>query len=129
MSNVATKGTGIPTALTVGQPKGLLYPVVITFDTTGADLTVFASTDAQKFVAVMGMKYAEASAHNLIWKSGSNTLVTEEKPANTIVDARIGRPLFICNKGESLILQCGTAAISSMLMYILEIGRLDLRNL
>lgn len=129
MANTATALTPIRVRMRAGQAKSLVTPVVVVFDTADSDLTVFTPA-AERYAAVMGMRYAEASAHGLVWKSPSaTTLLTEERAVNTVVDHRIGRPIVIGQAGSALIMRCTTAVIGSALLYIAEFNIIDLTSL
>ena len=128
MANVATAKTPIRVQLKNGAPSSMLVPVLVTFDTLGEDLTVFTPV-AGRYGAVLGMKYSEASAHGLIWKSGTDVYLTEENPVSTRVNERIGRPIFVGAAGEVIRLQCTTAVISSMLLYCAEFNIIQMLDL
>jgi len=120
MANTATALTAVPMGWGHTGTGGLVVPIVVTFDTVGVDLTVY-DTPTNVYCAIVGMQYGEASAHNLIIKSGSQTLVTLEMPVSTVVDDRIGDGFkCITRLGEDLIMQVTTAVISSMLVYVTE---------
>ena len=119
-ANTATAGTAIPIRM-YGATKAT--PVVVAIDTTAQDLTVYAATSG-KALAIVGWEYAEATAHNLTIKSGSNTLVVLENPANTVRDNKLGEGVpFMTAVGEALVIQ-SSAAITSMVIYVAEVERL-----
>ena len=128
MANTATTLTAIPMAMSSGRMGfSKVTPVVCTFDTTGADLTVFTPTLSTNYAAIIGMIYEEASAHTLILKSGTTTYVTLERTSYDGVGLPLGTGGFfiIGAIGEALKIQCGTAAVSSMLLYCVEFPSLN----
>ncbi len=128
MANVATALTPIPMAMSTGrQGFSQVTPVVCTFDTTGADLTIFTPTIATHYGAIIALLYQESSAHSLTIKSGTTTYVTLER--NTYEGAALplgtGGFLIVGGQGEALKLNCGTAAISTLLAYCCEFPSLN----
>ena len=131
MANVATTLTAIPMAMSTGrQGFSKVTPVVCTFDTTGEDLTVFTPALATNYAAIIGMVYQESSAHSLTITSGTTVYVTLESTTFSGVGLPIGTGGFfvIGGKGEALKIQCGTNAISSMLIYCVEFPSLNFNN-
>lgn len=129
MANTATALTPIRVRMRAGQAKSLVTPVVVAFDTIDSDLTVFTPA-AERYAAVLGMRYSEASAHSLVWKSpAATTLLTEERTTFSGAFDRLGRPIIIGQAGQALIMRCGTAAITSALLYIAEFNIIDLERL
>lgn len=122
MANVATAGSPLPIGFKHSGMGSFVVPVICTFDTTASDLTIYTPSDADAFCALVGLQYAETSAHSLTVKSGSTTLVTYEMPASSGRDCPIGNGLTLSSlvKGEALKLSCGTAVISTLLAYVLE---------
>jgi hypothetical protein len=120
MSNAATALTALPVKL-YGSTK--VTPIVCTFDTISTDLTVY-TPGSGKFAAIVGWQYAEATAHNLTVTSGTTALATFEIPASSGRDDKIGQGVVICtNPGEALKIQV-SAAVSYMVVYIVETDRL-----
>ncbi len=122
MANVATARTAVPVALKEGFGYAKVTPVICSFDTTGSDLTVFTPTVSTNYAAIVGMVYQEASAHSLTITAGSTALVTLEVPASggLVKSSLCDGPLIVGGQGEALKIQCGTAAVSSMLLYCAE---------
>lgn len=128
MANVATALSPVPMAMSTGRMGfSQITPVVCTFDTTGSDLTIFTPALTTNYGAIIGMVYEEASAHTLTIKSGSTTLVTFERTTFDGMYLPVGQNGFLAlgNKGEALKLNCGTAAVSSMLVYCCEFPSLN----
>jgi hypothetical protein len=126
MANVATALPAIPVALNSnygGYSK--VTPVVCTFDTTASDLTIYTPT-ATNYAAIVGIVYEDASAHSLVFTSGSTVLVTLERTTFEGLSLPIGMsgPLIVGKFGEALKIQCVTAAVSSMLVYVAEFSQL-----
>lgn len=119
MANTATQLTKVPFYIKGDQVQGVT-PVVVTIDTINTDLTIH-TPDSSRFVALMGINYAESSAHNITWKSGSNTLSVWEVGAggNNGVYIPVYKPLLSTNRGESLIIS-SSANITTMLLYVVE---------
>jgi hypothetical protein len=131
MANVATTLTAIPMAMSTGlQGFSKITPVVCTFDTTGADLTIFTPELSTNYAAIVGLVYEEASAHSLTVKSGSTTYVTLERTTFDGAALSVGTSGFIIigGRGEALKLNCGTAPISSLLAYCCEFPSLNFNN-
>lgn len=70
-------------------------------------------------IALCGMLYQEATAHNLTLYSGANIHVTLERVANDGLYLPLGKPAFATIAGEALRIDA-SAAISSMLLYVVE---------
>lgn len=129
MANVATAQSPLPIEYGHnGAGNSFIIPVIVTMDTTGADLTIYTPA-ATNFAAIVGIKYSEASAHSLIFKSGSTTLVTLEQAANTVVNHGVGQGIYLAGlaKGDALKINAGTAAVSSILFYVMEFNQLTIR--
>lgn len=122
MANTATARSAVPVALKEGYGYAKVTPVVCTFDTTGSDLTVFTPTVSTNYAAIVGLVYQEASAHSLTITAGSTVLVTLEVPASggLVKSSLCDGPLIVGGQGEALKIQCGTAAVSTMLVYCAE---------
>lgn len=123
MANVATTLTAIPMAMSSGkQGFSQITPVIVTMDTTGADLTVFTPSLTTNYPAIISLTYQESSAHTLKFTSGTTVYVTLERSAGDGAGLPVGTGGFVLigQKGEALKIQCGTNAISSMLLYCCE---------
>jgi hypothetical protein len=125
MANVATAIGTIPGGI---RNLGLGCQTVMykcTFDTTGAALTVH-TPGAARLWAIVGLQYSEASAHKLTIISGTTSLTELEKAANSGVQAPLGE-VFCCAgvAGEALKLQCDTAVVGMLIVYVQEIECLD----
>ena len=126
MANVATARTAVPIALKADYGFSKITPVVCTFDTIGSDLTVYTPSTGN-YAAIVGLVYQESSAHTLTFTAGSTVLVTLEAPASgSVVKSDLGRLLVVGGASEALKIQCGTAAVSSMLVYCAEFKSLVL---
>lgn len=123
MANTKTQLNRIP-IIYPGSTDVFVYPVVITFDTTGADLSIF-SPDDNKHCALVGLQYSAASAHTLTIKSGSTTLLTYQFPDNAGFSHPIGDPILMTNEGEDLVFNVGTAAVPSMLAYVASLEQIS----
>lgn len=122
MVNVATAQTSLPIGFKHSGMGSFVVPVICTFDTIDSDLTIYTPSDADAYAALVGLQYAEASAHSLTVKSGTTTLVTYEMPASSGRDCPIENGLILSAlaKNEALKLRCGTAVISTLIAYVLE---------
>lgn len=121
MANTATARTALPVKL-YGATKVTIVKAVM--DTADSDFTVYTLADATKFWALVGLQYAEATAHNLTIKSGANTLNTFEMAASSGRDDRIGNGIIaIGNVGENLVVQA-SAVISLAEYAVIEVSRL-----
>lgn len=98
------------------------------FDTTGSALTVH-SPDSARYWAIVGIHYAEATAHSLTITAGSTDLVVLENAANTVIHEPCGR-IWLASPvlGGALKITCGTAAVSSLLVYVQEFETLEFGN-
>ena len=131
MANAATARTAIPMAMSTGrQGFSQVTPVVCTFDTLDSDLTVYTPALNTNYAAIIGMLYEESSAHTLTIKAGSTTLVTLERTTYDGSGFPLGTGGFfvVGGLGEALKLSCGTAAISSMLLYCCEFPSLNFHS-
>jgi hypothetical protein len=129
MANTKTALGKIPVILRSGNPSGIIQPYVVTLD-TAADFDLHTPA-SNNFVAVMGLLVAEATAGTLTFKSGTapTTLVALEMAANYNLIHRIDRPLLLtANPGEKLTI-LGSAAVTSMIIYLMECSRLSLESL
>ena len=129
MANAKTAHAKIPTILRSGNPAGIIQPYTVSLD-TAADFTIHTPA-AGNFVGVMGLLVAEATAGTLTFKSGSGptTLVGLELPANYNLIQRIDRPLIITAAAGDALIILGSAAVTSMLIYVMEFSRLSLESL
>lgn len=128
MANVATTLSAIPMAMSSGkQGFSQVTPVVCTFDTLNTDLTIFTPALATNYAAIIAMLYEEASAHTLTLTSGSTQYVTLERTTFDGIGLPLGTEGFIIvgGLGQALKIQCGTAVISSMLVYCCEFPSLN----
>ncbi len=127
MANTATLIQTIPCSFS-SSGFSLVYQYLLVFDSLGVDLTVHdPAADAR--AAVVGIYYAEADAHNLIWKSASTTLVTLAMPADSgqFKGLGIGDGAIVIGKvGEDLIANNTTSLLPSVLVYVAEIGKMGL---
>lgn len=95
----------------------------VAFDTLAADLTIHTTT-AGKVAVVVGLKYSEAAAHSLTWKSAANVIVTLECAANTVVSEGLHTAqgaTILTKAGENLVAQVNTAVINSLVVYVAEL--------
>ena len=120
MANTATVQTALPILV-----KGVgvnAIPYVIAIDTTGADLTI-KTPGGGGMVVVVGLMFSEGTAGNLIFKTGSTTLVTLELAANQGLFLPLGNQVYMATQpGEALKIQ-SSMAITSMLMYVAETSK------
>ena len=121
-ANTATVQAALPIRLPNGV--GPVYPYVVAIDTTGSDLTIRTPATGN-MVCVVGWQFAETNAANITFKSGTTTNVVFELAANQGVLESIHRePLYCTQPSEALKVQ-SSAAISSLLFYVVEPSRLD----
>lgn len=122
MANVATAQTPLQVGFKHSGMGGFIVPVICSFDTVDSDLTIYTPTDADAYLALVGLQYAEASAHSLTIKSDTTTLITYEMPVNSIRDLPIGDRILLSTlaKGVPLKFRCGTAGITSLLAHVME---------
>ncbi len=128
MANTSTPIQTIPASFSTSGFT-LVYQYAVAFDTLAADLTIHTPSSAAVRAAVVGIYYAEADAHNLIWKSAANTLVTLQMPASSGQFKGLGvgdGALVVAKAGEALIAQVTTALVASMLVYVAEIPKMGL---
>ncbi len=128
MANAATLIQTIPCSFSSSGFSNV-YQYAVAFDTLSSDLTIHTPSSSEMRSAVVGIYYAEADAHNLIFKSASTTLVTLQMPASSgqLKGLGIGDgALVVAKAGEALIAQVTSAVISSMLVYVAEIPKLGL---
>lgn len=122
MANTSTLVQRIPCSF---GPAGFsqVYQYTVAFDTLTSDLTIHTPATGNR-AAVVGLYYADTTAHNLIWKSASTTLVTIEKPVNSGESKGLGLDgaLVVTKVSEALIAQVTTGLVSSLLVYVAEIG-------
>lgn len=127
MANAATPRTPVPVQLS-GLFKGYqsVTPIVCTFDTLASDLTIYTPA-ASNYAAIVGLVYQEADAHNLVITSGSTALVTLQRAANDGIGFAVGSGglLFVGGLGEALKLQCTTAVIATLLVYVAEFPKIN----
>lgn len=126
MANTATLVGTIPGGLRL-QGLGCatrLYHVV--FDTIDSDLTVMTPATG-RYWAITGLVYKDGSAHTFTIKSGSSTILALEQTTFGGVQHPLGSGIFAAggNAAEALVLRCGTAVITSMLLYVQEFEALD----
>lgn len=129
MANTKTALGKIPTILRSGNPIGVIQPYAVSLD-TAADFTLHTPA-SNNFIGVMGLVVADATACNLTFKSGSGptTLVGLELPANYNLIHRIDRPLIITAAAGDALIILGSAAVTSMIIYLMEFSRLSLESL
>lgn len=127
MANAATARSAIPIACTRDIGYSRVTPVVCTFDTIDSDLTIY-TPNAARYAAIVGIVYQESAAHSLSFIAGSTTLVTLEVPANgPAYRVALGEgPIIVGGLGEALRLRCGTAAVSTVIVYCAEFQELVL---
>lgn len=128
MANTATARTPIPMAMSSGQQGfSQVTPVVCTFDTIDADLTIFTPAKTTNHAAIIGLVYQEADAHTLTIKCGSTTMVALQRTTFDGAGLPLGTGGFLVvgGEGEALILRCGTAAVGTLLAYCVEFPSLN----
>ena len=128
MANTATLLQEIPCSFSTAG-FGNVYQYAVAFDTVDSDLTIHAPSAATMRAAVVGLYYAEATAHNLVWKSGTTELLTLQMPASSGQFKGVGPgdgALVITLAGEDLVARCTTAVIATALVYVAEIGAMGL---
>jgi hypothetical protein len=127
MANTATALTKIPVQVSADF-KGYqsITPVACTFDTLALDLTIYTPA-AANYAAIVGLVYQEADAHNLVITSGSTVLVTLQRAANDSAGLPVGAGgcLIVGGLGQALKLQCTTAVIASLLVYVAEFPKIN----
>lgn len=128
MGNTATALDAVPAYFRIGKPLGLIYPVLVSMDTTAADLEVF-DPGSDQFWAIHGMLSSEATAHTLLIKSGSTALVTLEHTTYKAFTERISpHPLLIGVLGEKLNFNLSAGTLGSVLVYLSKMRSLDLHQ-
>jgi len=121
-ANAATAQT--PLLMQIGGRAVPVTPVVVTFDTTAQDLTIFTPASG-KMACVVGLNFSEGTAANLTVKSGSTTLVTWELATNQGVLSPIGNHAIFCGAVGEAIKFNVSAVISTMLVYVAEADRFN----
>jgi len=125
MANTSTLIQTIPCSFATSSFTNV-YQYAVAFDTLAADLTIHTPSSPEMRSAVVGLYYAEADAHGLIWKSAANTLVTLQMPTNSGQFKGVGPgdgAIVVTKAGEALIAQVTTAVVASMLVYVAEISK------
>jgi hypothetical protein len=118
MANTATERGSIP-ILFPGSDCSKVHCIVVAIDTAGADLTIFTPTDSKHYVGVVGIEYADTTAHNLTIKSGSTTISQVELATGGMLKEIHRGLLFVANKGEALIFN-SSGAITAIGLYVVE---------
>lgn len=111
MGNTAAAQTAIQ------GPEGKIYPVIITLDTTGADLTVF-TPDTGKYAEMIGLMYVNALAHKLTCKSNTTTLWVTELANNSGIFNPLSNDIIAASlaKSDPLKLRVDTAALTATVL-------------
>lgn len=123
MSNSSTKSE-TPSLQLKGRTRIEKY--LVTYDTSGADLTI-ATPDSGYFLAIVGMQYSDDTAHNITFKSGSTSLVTLYKAANSGVDFPLSNRVFVNTKvDEALKINCSIALDGGMIIYVAQAKEINL---
>lgn len=122
-ANSATVQTALPIRV---NGLGPVYPYVVAFDTTSSDLTI-RTPSSGNMVCIVGMQMSETNAANLIFTSGSTQLLTLELAANQGVYDPIDEGASFCTQpSEALKIQT-SAAITNMLLYVIEAKYLNVQ--
>lgn len=123
MANSATLRATVPAAIKLGNPKGLIYAVEVTADTS-ASLTLFTPS-ADKYAICIGMIISQVGAFTGTFGSASTELCQLDIAANspTIIKP-IGKIILAGNLGEALTLTRSANTLAKALMYFAETGRL-----
>ena len=116
MANTATQLN--PLNMQNGLSRAIT-PIVVSFDTINSDLTIYTPDKAQKMVAVVGMAASNTTASNLTVKSGSTTLVTLQLAANQGIYHPIGKPIFVTQPGQALVMQVSAQPFTA-LIYVVQ---------
>lgn len=118
MANSATAKTPINVSV---WGQGTVIPYEVTIDTVDTDLTI-RTPASDKQVGIVGINYAEASAHNLTFTSGSDLEVTFELPANSGISMGISKAemLYCTQKGSALKIKSSAAISGPMILYVIE---------
>lgn len=103
--------------VTVTRTNAKLIQVVI--DTVNTDLTIF-SPDADKYAIITGLHYSINLAHDITFKSGSNTLVKFERGDDSGLSVPLTDAWLVGQKGEDLVVQC-SQAIDNMCVYVEQV--------
>lgn len=122
MANSATALTVVPFHIKLGQPKGLLNPVVVVSDSVG-NLDLF--TPSAGYAACVGMVISESGGFTGSIKSDTTDLFNLEIAASAQPIFRpVGEILFVGEKGKKIVLANASGAITKALFYFTELERL-----
>lgn len=115
-ANSAVAGTALPISLWDGE-AGRIIPILVTYDTPSGDL-VIKDPAADEYVAIVGVSYVEADAHNVTFKSGSDVLTTYQMATNSGLGYSVGKGIHLSTaEGEDLIIN-SDVAITPFTVYI-----------
>lgn len=92
--------------------------IKVAIDTTGADLTI-RTPDTGYGVALVGIFGVDSTASNIIFKSGSTTLVSPEFTANQGLQQGVGRIMLATNTDEALVMQF-SGAVDDLLVFTVD---------
>ncbi len=117
MANSATiLGGTVGTSITYHGARVVAVRVII--DTINEDL-IIGDPAADDLVALLGMCYGLAGAHNLSFKSASADIVQLIRPASTNTIEQVGKGVILNTvaKGDDLVIQ-SSVAIPTSVFYI-----------
>lgn len=120
-ANTATARTALPIRVGGVAP---VVPYTLTFDTVDTDLTV-VTPSSNKMACVVGAFSSEGTASNVTFKSGTTSYVIPELAANQGILVPVSNHAMFCTQpGEALKISV-SAAISYMLLYVIQGQLLD----
>ena len=125
MGNSIVTLTALPAHFRLGNPKGKITPVQVTFDVTAGDETLYTPASGN-FAALVGMVLGDTTAANITFTSGSTVLAIVERAANdTPLIVPINRPILLGQVGEAFKM-ASSAAISDAMLYFTEYHQLPM---
>lgn len=122
-ANSATNQSVLPITFAKAENQTVVTPVVVTFDTTGSDLTVYTPASGN-MACLVGASFSDSTAANLTIKDGSTSLVVWELAAYQGLLERLDGGVVLCGTNSNAIKMQVSAVISTMVLYFIEAPRL-----
>lgn len=119
-ANSCTAKTDLPISL-YGATE--VTPVECTIDTVDTDVTAF-TPDSTKMGALIGISYAEGTAHNVKFTEGTDPQMMLEMGANGGIVKGIGEGMiFVSQIGNAIKFQSSAAITGPMILYFIQAER------
>lgn len=124
MANSATVQTGLNIEVPGIVVDGKVKPVLVNYDTTGADLEIMDVTASDRAIALVGMQLVEGDAFDLTFKSDSTVITTMQLGSNSGFSKNIDGTIILSSApGEALNINCDTA-LTPFVLYVVEYARI-----